>query len=176
MIIKPEAWISKPDHDGNGLLQAWVTEGEAEFPIPIETHQVSLDDVKMDEEQNFELILECAKTPRIYKDLDAYHKDHERGSMAPESVIPVGLFSVSDDADFVQTPQILLSGKVVVTYDDPTRLGFEASDVLFSLCCLGNEYDAVMHSEFSADTEIEEGNIISCVYWVQGWPSEGKAE
>ena len=44
MIIKPEAWISKPDHDGNGLLQAWVTEGEAEFPIPIETHQVSLND------------------------------------------------------------------------------------------------------------------------------------
>ena len=130
----------------------------------------------MDEEQNFELILECAKTPSVYKDLDAYHKDHERGSMAPESVIPVGLFSVSDDADFVQTPQILLSGKVVVTYDDPTRLGFEPSDVLFSLCCLGNEYDAVMHSEFSDDTEIEEGNIISCVYWVQGWPSEGKAE
>lgn len=85
MIIKPEAWISKPDHDGNGLLQAWVTEGEAEFPIPIETHQVSLNDVKMDEEQNFELILECAKTPSVYKDLDAYHKDHERGSMAPES-------------------------------------------------------------------------------------------
>ena len=71
-------------------------------------------------------------------------------------------------------PQILLNGKVVVTYENPTRFGFEDSDVLFSLSCLGNEYDVVMHSEFSDGTVIEEGNIISCVYWVQGWPSEAE--
>lgn len=174
MIIRPEKWISEPDYEGNGLLQAWVTEGEAEFPIPIETHNVFPDDVKMDEKQDFNFIFECAKQPNVYHDLDAYNKDEKKGSMAPESVIPVGLFSASDDADFVQMPQILLNGKVVVTYENPTRFGFEDSDVLFSLSCLGNEYDVVMHSEFSDGTVIEEGNIISCVYWVQGWPSEAE--
>lgn len=36
MIIRPEEWISKPDHDGNGRLNAC----EVNFPIPIETHNV----------------------------------------------------------------------------------------------------------------------------------------
>ena len=29
---------------------------------------------------------------------------------------------------------------------------------------------AVMYSEFSDDVRMKEGNIVSCVYRVQGWP------
>lgn len=36
MIIRLKEWISKPDHDGNGRLNAWMEDGEVNFPIPIE--------------------------------------------------------------------------------------------------------------------------------------------
>ena len=28
MIIRLKEWISKPDHDGNGRLNAWMEDGE----------------------------------------------------------------------------------------------------------------------------------------------------
>ena len=171
MIIRLKEWISKPDHDGNGQLNAWMEDGEVNFPIPIETHNVFPEDVRMNETQDFELILECASKPEIYEDEDAYH-NAEHHSMAPESVIPAGLFSASGDADFVQSPHIILNGKVVKTYEDSTQLGFDESDILYTLSCLGNEYDAVLHSEFSDDVQMKEGNIVSCVYRVQGWPKQ----
>ena len=171
MIIRPEEWISKPDHDGNGQLNAWMEDGEVNFPIPIETHNVFPEDVRMNEAQDFELILECAGKPEIYAEEDAYN-NAARHSIAPESVIPAGLFSASGDADFVQSPHIILSGRVVRIYEDSAQFGFDESDILCTLSCLGNEYDAVMHSCFLRDVRIKEGNIVSCVYWVQGWPKQ----
>jgi hypothetical protein len=169
MIIKPEEWISKPDHDGNGQLNAWMEDGEVNFPIPIETHNVFPEDVRMNEAQDFELILECAGKPEIYAEEDAYN-NAARHSMAPESVIPAGVLSASGDADSEQSAYIILSGKVVEIYEDSAQLGFDESDILYTLSCLGNEYDAVLHSEFSDDVQMKEGNIVSCVYRVQGWP------
>lgn len=90
MIIRPEEWISKPDHDGNGRLNAWVEDGEVNFPIPIETHNVFPEDVRMNEAQDFELILECEGKPEIYAEEDAYN-NAARHSIAPESVIPAGV-------------------------------------------------------------------------------------
>lgn len=54
MIIRPEEWISKPDQDGNGQLNAWMEDGEVNFPIPIETHNVFPEDVRMNEAQDSE--------------------------------------------------------------------------------------------------------------------------
>ena len=65
-----------------------------------------------------------------------------------------------------------MSGKVVEIYEDSAQLGFDESDILYTLSCLGNEYDAVLHSEFSDDVQMKEGNIVSCVYRVQGWPKQ----
>ena len=171
MIVKPEEWISKPGDNGIGLLKVLMVEGEADFPILIETYNVFPEDVKIDEEQDFELILECADKPSVYEDEAAFNRDKSI-SMNFESVIPVGLFSASRNEGFVQTPHIILNGKVVKTYGNSTQFGFDESDVLYSLSCLGNEYDAVMHSEFSDNVRIEEGNIVSCVYRVQGWPNQ----
>lgn len=171
MIVKPKEWISRPDDDGNGFLTALMKDGEVEFPIPIETHNVFPEDVKMNKEQDFELILECAGKPTVYKDEETYKKDTST-TMNFESVIPVGLFSASGDENFVQTPHIIMNGKVSETYEDPVQFGFEESDILYSFSCLGNEYDAVIHSEFSDNLRIEEGNIVSCVYRVQGWPNQ----
>ena len=61
MIIRPEEWISKPDHGRDGRLNAWMEEGEASFPISLEIHNVLSEDVRMNEAQDFELILECAR-------------------------------------------------------------------------------------------------------------------
>lgn len=171
MIVEPKEWISKPDGSGNGVLKALIKVGEAEFPIPIETHNVFHEDVEINKEQDFELILECAGKPTVYKDEETYNKDTDT-TMNFESVIPVGLFSASRNEGFVQTPHIILNGRVVKTYGNSTQFGFDESDTLYSLSCLGNEYDAVMHAEFSNNVRIEEGNIVSCVYRVQGWPNQ----
>ena len=170
MIVEPKEWISKPDGSGNGVLMALIKDSEVEFPIPIETHNVFHEDVEINKDQDFELILECAGKPTVYKDEEAY-KDTGT-TMNFESVIPVGLSSAFRNESFVQAPLIILNGKVVKTYDNSTQFGFDESDVLYSLSCLGNEYDAVMHSEFSDNLRIEEGNIISCAYRVQGWPNQ----
>ena len=87
--------------------------------------------------------------------------------MAPESVIPIGLFS------FPYDPRIILNGTVVKTYKSPAEFGFGEDDVLFSVSCLGNEYDAVYHADYEG-ISIKEGNIVSCVYWVHGWPREDR--
>ena len=166
MIVRPDEWITKPDENGDGLLKTWVVSGDVEFPIPIETHNVSLEDVVLGKDQDFEFVLECAEKPDIYHDEEAYIKASEHHSMASESVIPVGLYSPADDA------RILLNGIVVKTYEDSTKYGFDEDDVLFSISCLGNEYDAVLSAELAGEKEIREGNIVSCIYWVQGWPKE----
>ena len=87
-------------------------------------------------------------------------------------MIPAGVLSASGDADSEQSAYIILSGKVVEIYEDSAQLGFDESDILYTLSCLGNEYDAVLHSEFSDDVQMKEGNIVSCVYRVQGWPKQ----
>ena len=164
MIIRPEQWLSPPDLDRNGLLKAWVIDGNTEFPIPIETHNVDQEDVLLSQDQGFELILECAEKPDVYQDADAFLKGNEHHSLAPESVIPIGLFSPPENA------RILLNGVVARTYPDPADYGFEEDDILLTISCLGNRYDIVLPAAFADGVTIYEGNTVSCVYWVQGWP------
>lgn len=171
MTVRPEEWILKPNNDGNGLLKALMIDSEVEFPVPVETHNVFQKDVKMNEEQDFEIILECVGKPSVFDDEDAYNKDTSI-SMNFESVIPIGLFSAFGDENFVQTSHIILNGKVIKTYENSVQFGFDQSDIIYSLSCLGNEYDAVMHSEYSHNVRIKEGNVVSCVYRVQGWPKQ----
>lgn len=170
MIVRPEVWITEPDEKEDGLLKAWAGSGCTEFPLPIETHGVSLDDVALHEDQDFGLILECAEKPKVYLDEVAYESAGVYCSIASESVIPVGLFPATDDPEFVRSARILLNGNVIEICEDPTEFGFDKGDVLYRLTCLGDVYDAVLDAEHAEGIEIEEGNIVSCLYWVQGWP------
>lgn len=173
MIIRPEEWIVKPDKNGDGFLLAWVVSGDREYPIPIETHHVAVEDVMLNKDREFDFILECAEKPDIFLDEDTYYNEHT-SSLASESVIPAGLFSAHAEKDFVKSPCIILNGKVVKTYDEPAKYGFDEEDILFSLSCLGNEYDAVLYAEHAENISIMEGNIVSCIYRVQGWPRENQ--
>ena len=172
MIIRPEEWIIIPDEDGDGLLKAWVGNGTFGFPIPIATHTVSPEDIALDRDRDFLLCLECAETPEVCLAEEACANDGKHYLMAPESVIPAGLFPLSDDQDFVPSPYIIMKGKVTKTYADPTVLGVDEGDVLFSFSCLGNEYDAILYAELAEGIVIKEGDIVSCAYWVRGWPRE----
>lgn len=172
MLIRPEEWIIQPDGKGDGLLKAWAGSGCTEFPIPIETHGVSAEDVALHEEQDFGLILECAQKPTVYLDEVACESAGVYYSVASESVIPVGLFPATDDPEFVRSARILLNGNVIEICEDPTEFGFDKGDVLYRITCLGDVYDAVLPAELAAGIKIREGNIVSCVYWVQGWPWE----
>ena len=171
MIIRPEEWIEKPDENGNGFLLALVVSGDQEYPIPIETHHVAIGDVMLNEDREFDFILECAEKPDVFPDEDTYYREHN-SSLASESVISAGLFSARAENDFVPSPRIVLNGKVVKTYDDPTQYGFDEDEILYSLSCLGNEYDVVLHAEYAENINLMEGNIVSCIYRVQGWPRE----
>ncbi len=172
MIIRPEEWIIQPDENGDALLEAWVGNEKFGFPIPIETHKASPGAVALERDQAFLLILECVEKPELCLDEEAGTSEGRRSPMAPESVIPVGLFPLSDDADFVPSPHIFMKGKVTKAYADPTEFGVEKGDALFSFSCLGNEYDAILYAELAEGIVIREGDTVSCVYRVQGWPRE----
>ena len=172
MIIRPDKWVSVPDESGCGILEATVYGESAALPIPIETQDILSEDITFGEEQDFELIFECADTPNVYPNEEEYENSDEHSAMAAESIIPAGLFSASGSEGFVPSPQIIMSGRVTKTYSDAVRYGFDEDDVLFSISCLGGEYDAVLHPEFADGAEIKIGCIVSCIYWAQGWPKE----
>lgn len=172
MIVKPNKWVSVPDESGCGILEATVYGESAALPIPIETQDILPEDITFGEEQDFELVLECVDTPNVYPNEEEYENSDEHSAMAAESIIPAGLFATSDSKGFAPSPQIIMSGRVTKTYDNAVRYGFDEGDVLFSISCLGSEYDAVLHPEFADGAEIKIGCIVSCIYWVQGWPKE----
>ena len=165
MIIKPEEWIKIPDEEGNGLLKAWVGSGCTEFPIPIETHGVSPADAALHREQDFEFLLECAETPKVYPDEESFRAANRRFPLDAEAVVPIGLFSLSD-------ARVMMNGRVTGGCADARAFGFEENDVLYTLSCLGNEYDALLPAALAEGVRIEAGSIVSCVYWVQGAPAE----
>ena len=172
VIVKPEEWIMVPDEEGNGLLEAWVGSGDMGFPIPIETHRASFEDISLDRDRAFLLFLECAEKPEVCREEEACTNAGKHNSMALESVIPVGLFPLSDDPDFVPSAHIIMKGIVTRTYEDPTEFEADKDDILFSFSCLGHEYDAILYAELAKGIVIKEGDIVSCVYWVHGWPRE----
>ena len=171
MIIIPQNWIKEPDENGDGFLQARVKSGDAGFPIPIETHNVALNDVALGTEQDFEFLIEGDSGIRVYTDEENYYNSRST-SLAAESFVPAGLFSPSDDENFVQTARAIIHGKVVETYDDPAEFGFDSGDTIFTLTCLGCEFDAVIPNEAADIPKLEIGNIITGIYWIQGWPKE----
>lgn len=172
MIIRPEEWLIRPDENGDGLLKAWAGSGVTEFPLPIETHNVSAEEVALHEDQDFGLILACAEKPKVYLDEEACEKAGVYYFTASESVIPIGLFPATDDPDFARSAHIFLTGRVMETCADPVESGFDEGDVLYRLACLGDVYDAVLYAELAEGIVIRKGNIVSCIYWVQGWPWE----
>ncbi len=172
MIIRPDKWVSVPDESSCGILKATVYGESAVFSIPIETQDILSEDITFGEEQDFELVLECADTPDVYADEEAYENSGKHSAMAAESIIPAGLFSSAEGKGFAPSPQIIMSGRVTKTYGNAVQYGFDEGDVLFSISCLGSEYDAVLHPEFADGAEIKIGCIVSCIYWVQGWLKE----
>ena len=172
MIIRPEEWITEPDENGNGFLEGWTVSGDIGYPIPIETHNVALKDVLLGEEQDFDFILECAERPEVYADEEAYLGSVPAPTMAAEAVIPSGLFSPGKCEEFTMSPRMIMNGRVTEIAEDAVQYGFEEGDILFNLSCCGTEFSIVLHGELSEDLDIKEGNIVSCVYWVQGWPRE----
>lgn len=172
MEIRPEEWIREPDEDGNGFIEGWMVSGDTEYPIPIETHNVSIRDVRLGELQDFRLILESAEKSKVFSNEDAYMSGKELPSMSAESVIPSGLLPPKEDDDFVMSPTIILCGRVIEVFEDPSQYGFKEGDILFTLSCLGNEFDVVLPAEYAKDIQIRKGYIVSDLYWVQGWPDE----
>ena len=171
MIVRPEEWLSEPNEYGYGLLKAWVVSGSEGFPIPIQTFDISLDEVALGKEQDFEIALECTRNPDVYPDEEAYLKEGKH-SMAPEAVIPSGLLPLPADSNFTPSPYVIMSGKVTKTYEDPTQYGFDEGDLIYSFSCFGNIYDAYLYEYFVYNVSVHEGDIIHCMYCVHGRPAE----
>ena len=58
MKVRPMEWIRKPDANADGLLRVELTDMEFGVPVGVETHNVFEEEVTMDQEQEFEMILE----------------------------------------------------------------------------------------------------------------------
>ena len=82
MIIRPDKWVSVPDESGCGILEATVYGESAALPIPIETQDILSEDITFGEEQDFELIFECADTPNVYPNEEEYENSDEHSAMA----------------------------------------------------------------------------------------------
>lgn len=169
MIIIPKNWINEPDENGNGLLEAQIEKGEVDFPIPIETHNVSAADVTLGAKQDFGFVVEGASEIQIYADEDDYYRKNPTG-FAANSYVPAGLFSPDNDENYVKSARAIMNGKIVKTYDVPTEFGFEADDVLFTMNCLGYEFDGVLFGGAAKFPALSVGNYVSGIFWIQGWP------
>ncbi len=173
MIVKPLEWLSKPDEKGNGFLTVWAEFKNFAAPMPVETHNISLEDVKLGEEQDFCFLLECAEKPGVYKNEEAFYRESGL-HFAAESMIPAGLFSPTQAKDFVESPRIILTGTVARVYENPTDYGFRDGTALFAVACQGNKFDAILYPETADGAVLKEGNTVNCIYWVQGWPTESE--
>ncbi len=171
MLLKPTFWVSKPDENLDGILQAYVI-GANDIPFPIEMHNVAENCVTFNEEQKFELVLECAEVPEIYGDEQKFYDSVKHGKPAAQSIIPIGLFPSSADKEFEPSPLIYLNGRVTDIFETPEQIGFDESDILFSLDCLGNEFDCVLRNGQDENIKIQQGNIVGGVFYVQGWPAD----
>lgn len=171
MLVEPMFWVNKPDGNGDGILQAYVS-GTEDIPFPIETHNVAENDVKLNEKQEFEIVLECADVPGIYGNEQEFYNSGKHKKMAAQSIIPIGLFPASDDKEFEPSPLIYLNGRVTDIFETPEQIGFDENDILFSLACLGNEYDCVLYNGKAENIKIQQDNTVSCAFYVQGWPAD----
>ena len=171
MKVKPVEWIRKPDANANGLLKVELTDMEFGVPVGVETHSVSADGVTMDQEQEFEMILESTGQTKVYRN-QADYEARPDGHMASESIIPCGLFPAGgNDPSFVPDATVIIHGTVTKLYEDPAALGFSEDEFLYSMNCLGVELDVVASKNEITET-ITSCSIVSDVYWIQGWPKE----
>lgn len=167
-----ERWIIEPDENEDGLLRIFINGSEeTDFPLPVETHNVRKEDVAVGEQQDFSMFLDSAEIYGIYSDENDYMENRQY-QFAPECVIPTGLFTVTDNPDYVPSATALINGRVTAVYpDNPEDIGFDRDDLLIQIKVLGVYFDAVIHKEHYEDNRIESGNIISGTFWVQGYPS-----
>lgn len=169
MIIIPEEWIMEPDEKGNGLLQAELVGEEMNgISVPIETHRVKKEIVTLGKEQEFDFLLEGASEMEVYKNEEDYKK-RKTFNMASESIIPSGLFSPDNDPQFVPKGQVIISGTVLGVSDDPEKYGFDMMDDFTWFRCMDLECYAAVYNHQTKDC-LEEGNIVSGLFWLQGWP------
>lgn len=170
MICIPIRWIKEPDIIGNGLLEVLPVGCKEDFSMPVETHHVDLDDVKLNEEQEFNIIIE-AYDIALYEDEDNY-RENSGSNLAPECFIPAGLIPLEDSDEL--SGQAIINGIITKTYDDSTEFGFEPNDTLLTISCLGLEFDAVIHEDFALDfaTEAKTGHVLAGGFWIQGWPAD----
>lgn len=170
MMVTIEKWLVEPDENGNGLLSAWLESGEISAPLPVETHNVSIDEVLIGEEQEFNIVLESKSKVDCYKDEDDYYC-RSGSKFSHESIIPAGLFAPGNTEAIQSSPRAFINGTIVELYDNAANYGFEETDALVTFVSLGYEFDAVIHEDHSAD-DYQIGNVLRGEYWVQGWPEE----
>ena len=149
-VAVPEKWIKAPDENGDGLLQIWLCELGELCTLPIETHNVSLEDVEIGSSQVFEVVFESKSNIQV------------SSSAKNESLISSGLFE--------QTSTVVIRGTVTETYDNSVEYGFEEGDMLLTISCLGNSFDLVIHEELVPAEKPQIGKTISGEFWAQGWP------
>ena len=148
--IKIKKIVKRPRGDKPGLVDIELIDKIYYVEISADIHG------EVPEVENYveaELELQPVGDYDLFKDEDEFMKEKE-GSMAPQSIIPTGSFSIGQEG-WKKSSEVFLNGKVLTVqeYDDIYTAEIE---------CLNVVYYAIL--EKSKGKKPEVGNIISSLF------------
>ncbi len=151
--VKIEKVIRNPRDDKPGLVDIELEDGMYNIQMTVEVYEKIPGDMKT-ASANFTLY--SMGDYDVFKDEEEFTKKKEK-SMAPQSLIPIGSFTIGLDG-WKKSPEVFINGKVSEVVEDNENYYVE-------LECLNVIYYAIFKKE--TGVRPEEGNIISSGYWIE---------
>ena len=179
MTIIPKEWLRLPSEDETGYLLVSLEGGAQRIPMVVETKNVAAEDVTLEKEQEFSIMLEFAEELLVYKDEEEYYA--ESGTcFAAESLIPSPIPSPEEHAScagcesdgyFDESSKAMVQGRVMEIRPKGKSDGSDEG-VVFTITCLGYSFIVICWEEAETLKDLAPGNIVSGIFWVWGWPKE----
>lgn len=179
MTVIPKKWLRLPGEDETGYLQLSLVGGAQKIPLVAETKNVAAEDVTLEKEQEFYILLEAAEELQVYNDEDDYYAKSDT-CFAAESLIPSDVFSPEEHAlhlfgeslrHFEEPSQAIVQGRVL---EIRPKGESEPSDegVFFTIASLDYGFIVSCLEGTEKLKDLAPGNIVSGMFWVWGWPKE----
>ena len=151
----------------------------------VETLNVSVEEVAIEKEQEFYILLEADHDElRYYKDEEEYYAK-SNSCFAAESLIPSDLFQPDTHAfhysggemvhHFTEITEAIGRGRVLEVCADPASLS-SPDDVWFTIACLGYGFIVSCRGEAENLKDLAVDNIVSGSFWVWGWPKNEESK
>ena len=149
--VKIKKVIRNPINDKPGLVDIELEDGMYNIQMTVEVYEKTPGDMKT---ASADFTLYSMGDYDVFKDEEEFTKKKEK-SMAPQSLIPIGSFTIGQDG-WKKSPEVFINGKVLEVVEDDENYYAE-------LECLNVVYYAIYKKGMGVKPE--EGNIVSSGYW-----------